>query len=243
MAQAKSIIERIKALLAMGEGQGNEHEAAIAMARAHKLLVMHNLTREDVLGADDKVEDPMLDDAWSTITYGRAWCQKACSAIARLYFCKYYLIRTGGGRTIHHFVGRSVNVAIAKMIAENACQVIKREGLRTRPQDYTWQTSFFAGATYRVAERCAELVKQAEQDGMADDRSKVTAVAIRDAYAVARKDADNFLTTQGVRLGKARGGMKGASDSSGYHAGRACGNSVNLRPEVKGSATRGAIDG
>lgn len=231
MAQSNDIKDRIRKLLAMGRGAANEHEARIAMERAHKLLAMHNLTETDVEGRDK--EDAYENLSWQSSWTG-LWARYCAQAIARLNFCQYYFRPGKAGSFEHHFVGRSVNVAMAQAVAEMVIGSLRTEAHR-RSTDAAFRTSFKNAAGSRVVQRVNELMQQAALVGMTgDDGSKMTAIALRDAYKAEEEGAKAFLAGAVGPLHQSKGRTRSRS-TDGYIAGRAAGDRVSLRPEVGGS--------
>lgn len=155
------VVERIGKLLALAGCNPNEHEAVAAATKAQELLALHNLDVESVTAAgqrDGRREEmavaggfyPFQRDMWR--------------AVAELNFCLYWSIaryvydpkfKRGRYRRYHTLVGRKVNTAATRVLAEYLGGAIERLLMERLGDDNTqrfssWAVGFRRGTTARV---------------------------------------------------------------------------------------------
>ena len=83
----KSIIDRIKKLLALAKGNTNTAEATAAALKAQKLIADHDVSKADLY--EDEPEDIR------SVTKGNPWARRLAHAIADNFRCRWYMDRSG----------------------------------------------------------------------------------------------------------------------------------------------------
>lgn len=228
------IIDRIRKLLALGSNNPNEHEAKIAMERAHRLLAAYNLSLSDITAQEARDADPYSrgDYHWK---HDVPATRKIASAIAKLYFCKMFYSRGYGGAQ-YSFVGRTTNVEIAKMVSQHVIGVINKLALaganlpHNRGTGYC--TNFRNAAAHRIYERCEELIRQSSE-GQLKTEGGTNLPALRNTYLAEQQGALDYLQKQGVKVISVRSGARGSDRGrNGFDEGRQAGDRVSLRPGV-----------
>lgn len=231
-AEQTGIIDKVEKLLRLANKNPNEAEAAAAAAKAQALLVAYNLDVAmigELSAGDVKREQARLKGG--AYTHQR----KLWRSVAELNFCKYWCdqkyihynvkakhfdgtpyMRDWARLQWHHFlVGRVVNTAATRVMAEYLEQAIERM-LRQRLADEItgivphtqlfsrWAVSYRSGATRRVCEKINE-----RRDEMLEEENAKRAAAARDGvstsnaltistYVDAETDANNdFLHGEG----------------------------------------------
>lgn len=114
-----TIISRVEKLMALGTSS-NEHEAALAVAKAHELLAKYDLTMGDVqsLRSDERT-DIREGDSLDVSTHGKPeqWRSNLATAVARYFNCwPIRSVRRGGRRYIvtQRFLGFGHDVEAAE---------------------------------------------------------------------------------------------------------------------------------
>ena len=103
------VMARIRKLFALA-GSPNEHEAALALEKAHALLLRYNLRAETVAsGADAHADD--VTDVWLPGFGGYLWRSALLGVLACHCFCQP--LRT---RDQVVLVGRPTNIAAARAL-------------------------------------------------------------------------------------------------------------------------------
>jgi hypothetical protein len=238
------IIDRIKKLMALGENNPNEHEAKIAMERAHRLLAKYNLSLADL--PQDKLDrdDPYvrMDERYGAMK-GPVAGRVIAAAIAKLYFCKMFYVHLGNKGDLYSFVGRTTNVEIAKTVSRYVISALHGEAMANRHVP-GYATNFMIAASRRVHARCEELIKQAEEGNLKDEGTTTNLPALRATYLAELQRTDDFMK-QALKIKlreKGGAGWRGGNGLSGFAEGRAAGDRVSLRPGVTGGGSgRSAI--
>lgn len=157
------IIEKIQKLLALA-GSANEHEAALAIEKAHDILAAHNLdmaTVESYTPEDPEDETRgMMDTAtnYSEKYYGWIW-----NTVAEAHFCTMFSRRPSMRKrlTIYTLVGRRVNAVVATQLASYLSNTVKRlanEAARDAGRtDHAYKNAFIAGCASRLCVRVREM--------------------------------------------------------------------------------------
>lgn len=122
--QALSVLDKVRKLLALANNNANEHEAAIASAKAMELLAQHNLDMAVV--GESRTASNRQDNKTKGGLY--TWQRQLWNAVAELNFCKYwYIAGTGKGQTyMHRILGRRENVVAAEILAEYLQSAVER---------------------------------------------------------------------------------------------------------------------
>lgn len=230
--EQQQIIDKVEKLLRLANKNQNEAEAAAATAKAQELLAAYNLDMAMVGehgGGDAKREQQRLKGG--AYKYQR-WLWQA---VAELNFCMYWCDQKwihyqkrrrnmdGSMHTVdwprlqwHHFlVGRVVNVASTRVMAEYLEQVVER-ALRERLKDQVsgivphnqlfskWSVSFRTGAMSRIVEKVEErrnevLAEEHRKKAEAARAGTSTANALTiSTYKSAEEDANmDFIYGEG----------------------------------------------
>lgn len=228
----KKIIERIRKLLAMGQGEANENEAAIAMRRALALMAKYNL---DMADFDEEVEP--RGESFFKKQRGGPWARTIAMGIAQLYFCKYYYMNLGKRNDEHHFVGKQSNREIAEMVALFVIDTIDAEAKRNAVSDSMhsktqYLNSFRNAASHRIYKRCQDLIKEAGDGGMVEEYSGTTLPVLASMYDQEMDANEQWIREEaGIKLKKSKSRERSTS-RAGYQAGGEAGKRVSLRPNL-----------
>lgn len=226
--EMQKVMERIQKLLNLAANNPSEAEAASAAARAQELLQQYNLDAaivERSTGKDGKREEfktrggfyEHQRDLWGAVAklnFCLYWTQKYYEKYDKPKFVKRYNgFRDGHMQLRHRIVGRMVNTAASKAMAEYLEQVVERltmERLHARGEDNRqmfsrWAMSYRKGLVYRICEKLAERykLKLDEEAREAAERAKnaphSTATALTlTSYVESEKDANlDFVNGEG----------------------------------------------
>lgn len=88
----KSIIDRIKKLLALAKGNTNAAEATAAALKAQKLIADYDVSKADLY--EDEPEDIRSVTNGNSIK-GNPWARRLAHAIADNFRCRWYMDRSG----------------------------------------------------------------------------------------------------------------------------------------------------
>ena len=227
----KSIVEKIRKLLALADTKKNshEHEREVAMQAAMDLLAKHNLSMTQVENSvlDIRPEEIHLDIKLDP------WIRDILSAACRLYYTDYYMTgsRNWQGRIERHpvFVGTTENVAITIDMATWLINSIRLESNRLYKDPYE-RRSFRVGAADRILRRALEL--------RAVERQNITTttgtdlMVLRNRFEQANQE---FLGTKRFQTFKPRSVYL---DESAFADGKSFGDQVGLSRQVNGGMKR-----
>lgn len=175
-----AVIERVKKLLALAQGNANENEAASASAMAQKLMEDHNIDMA-VLGKSGKgTQGARSDKKEKGGLYG--WQRDLWKACAELNMCVYWSIKglERGSVYEHRVLGSEVNVLATKLMAEYLEQTTnrlaqdkaKRDGYRS--PFVRELIAYREGIASRLVERLRDLRRERIEN---DERKKREAAA------------------------------------------------------------------
>ena len=160
------IVERIRRCLALSESP-NEHEAALAMSFAQKMLDKYNLSMSEI-ATENQVAPELIE---SEVSYDQRWEVRLYSLIARENFCRAVFV--SDVKKVY-ILGRAPNVDATKemvgwLIGQLQRIAANAQGAYT---GYTFDSSgrlvkgtstrqyrinFLLGAAQRIAERLREI--------------------------------------------------------------------------------------
>lgn len=121
-----SVIRKIEKLLALGQNNDNEHQAAMAMAKVQAMLEEYNLDMS-VLGKSGKgTHQARKEQTGKGGLY--SWQRKLWQAVAELNFCHYLSIKglAKGSVYEHRLIGSHVNVISTEVMAKYLQQTVER---------------------------------------------------------------------------------------------------------------------
>ena len=157
-APAKSIVEKIKKLLALADGNQNEHEREVAMQFAMDLLSKHNLTISQVENTTSALGISEVEANFRLEPWMRTVLKAACT----LYYTEIYISEryTTSWRkvSIPVFVGTEENIAVTMEMATWLLNSIRNESNRIYKDSFE-RRSFRVGAADKIFDRAIEIVE------------------------------------------------------------------------------------
>ncbi len=226
----EKIIERIRKLLALASNNSSEHEREAALAKAHAMLLEHNLAMSDVAGQEE-VEEEIAANTVSYKFTAQPWSRWIASAIAELYFCKFYWSKKMPSQTvIITFVGTKADAeiahAVANMVLTSVWQgalLASRQQVATTPAKA--RLDFASAAAKTIYWRCKALRQAAERGETAESDGRALVVA---SIYQKKLDAAQSWMNEHVTLNKPRKTVTVNRYSAAAEAGRAHGEKVQL---------------
>jgi hypothetical protein len=159
----EDIIVKIQKLLALSQSS-NEHEAALALENANKLLMKHNLEMSDVDGirSDDMIKDSFLSG-------GRImnWKKTLLSSIAKLNNCDIVISSTRSrgyacrskSESELIILGKKGNVLVTKEMFKYVEQAMERGIKRNKQLD---KNSYHIGFTDAISKKVIHIMTERE---------------------------------------------------------------------------------
>lgn len=243
MKDRQDVIRKIRKLLALAQSS-NEHEAGLALAKAHELMLAFELSEDDVAGSEDR------GPKWVFVEAFRGPRRGSESAfvgmiVRRFFFCEiiqrrepcdpwsrddgqFVTVLEIFGDERHAIVARYVFVFLTRTFQELWLRRKREKRLTNRSRK-----SYFHGLYTSL---CQKLSKQ--QDLSAAGRSS------QNALVRLRNDVARALSQElpGLRSAASRPDIE--LDPEGYHCGLRDGENINLRTPVGDqSAPKALING
>lgn len=224
------LLERIRALLAMGSDTSSPNEAAIALKRARKLMDEHQIRAFELQG----LEDSVMGEGSVTTNSSRQqrWINNIAVALAELNDCIVTFARAPYG---NHLVYKTQGFKEDAQVCEFMLAYITEQGLRSYEQDKGGlglsglrdKNDYLKGYSNKVCRRIYELIAERKQELDSCDSSQ--ALVLGKASAVAAYYGEQRVNTVNTT------GRSYNDDAFG--AGSKAGNKVHLGTALNTTAT------
>lgn len=227
----KSIIEKIRKLLALADSNKNshEHERNVAMQAAMDLLAKHNLSMAQVNNTTLHIQPEEVTANFKL----EPWIRAVLTAACRLYYTDYYMqtSRNWNGRMdrVPVFVGTADNITVTIDMATWLIESIRRESNRVYLDPYE-RRSFRLGAAHRILDR-AIAIMAAEQRNDATTTG-TSLMVIRNQFEQANQE---HLSTKNLQPFKSRPVYL---DLDAFADGQAFGDQVGLNRQMSDGIKR-----
>lgn len=234
MTQQEKILDRIKKLLSLANSS-NEHEAALAAARATKLMLEHGIAEAQLEETDERENVGKIELEEGTKL--PKWKSVVLNGLSIAFDCIHYYSRRRGAygkrSTVFIVVGQPSKTATITYMYTYLVKEIERladaaygeearecqaSGIE-RPGARAWKNAFRVGAAQTIASRVIKENKKVRAQAKAAGQSLVRIDQDKTAVEV-------FVKNTVGPLG-AGSGIK-VSSRSGYAAGAAAGKNVGL---------------
>ena len=239
-------LDRVKKMLALAnDAAASEGERDNALRMAHATLAKYNLSLVDAQGAPQGANEKRVDLALETLCW--PWMRTTAHAVAELFFCKYFFVRSKKNYVKHYFVGRMSNATTASGLTKYVIDSIEAEARRAKRRaafagpDFV--VSFCKGAAHKVYHRCQALREEAEQASQAAPTAQATGTALVLASVYRNElEANSAYLDDVLKLKlKTSASRERRADSGAYHAGAAFGAKVQLNRQLGGTPARVAL--
>lgn len=235
MNPIEDVISKVRKLYALAEANTSEHEAAVAVAAAEKLLQQYRLSRAEVDAHSDTDMESPIEDGEPVETYASrvpVWQQMLIGTLASQYGCVVYQARSLK-ETAVRVVGCPSDVRLFRLQYSRVKTQIDRLTLRNGlGKGRSYCDSYRKGLVVVVHERLVAMRTEVRTAATStalvklDERENLAAQVLRDAHS-------NLRTSRPAP-------MRVYDD--GYQAGRADGQQIGLAEEL-GSPVRGLSAG
>lgn len=199
-AKTLAIIEKVRKLLAMANGNANENEAAVAASKAQELLEAYNL---DMLTVNRRANTHTARTRENKAGGLYKWQRDLWNAVSRLNFCMYWYRRglTAGSQYEHEVVGSPANVISTEVMARYLEQAIERLARTWVAKDHPGRSIFIKpaiayreGAAQRIVEKLWQLRWEHEREqekARKEERARNAAMGINTENALVLQDVAN----------------------------------------------------
>lgn len=236
---SEKIYDTITKLLAKAESTNSQQEAEALIAKAHELLVKHNLDPEALKKSGEADEKIVVDI--SGFRYPTPVWRALAFNLSRLYFCQAIINKTwddnvgrgGGIRAEFHFIGREHNAAIARSMFDYLTKTIIRMAqnhTKVRPDQLQFERGCLDGINMRLRDLYLASSNVTADTG---DTSGLPALYQNEHVLIEEWIKENMS----VKEGKARAAKRLIDES--YKNGLKAAKDINLSPQIP-SGTKGA---
>lgn len=247
MTDISKIISRVQKLLAATKSD-NEHEAALAGARAAAMIEEFQLTEAQLRVDDDTLPPEPIKEGVRLDEYAEwrekrvAWIETIHNAVALSLGCKTWIQRGEimcFGRESATQAWRYTSMYLQREVARLCEEAWEREGDAAEAAGQStrrWKNAFRVGAAQAIAIRLRTEHRKTREasrvtTAAADDVIRRTAdEPTSQALAIVEKD-EAEVEVEYKRMTKGwrnMGGIGGTSSRSGYSAGREAGEQVQI---------------
>lgn len=212
------VIEKIRKLFALADGNSNINEASAAAAMAQELMFKHKLAMADI-DAPDEPEDVLGSTDFDAP--GHLWKKSLVHGVARAFYCRSCTLGSSGKNKTVRIVGKLSDTQSATYMARYLINEIERLAKQECPgQGRRFANSFKVGAVVSILDRLQTQRK--EQDKVVEKYNESAALVLKnDAMAVNKYYKELFPKT-------VKGNAPRATDGGAFEAGQEAGNSVSL---------------
>jgi hypothetical protein len=228
----ESIVEKVKKLLALANGNQNEHEREVAMQFAMDLLSKHNLTMTEVECDISKLSTIEVDGDFRLEPWVRLVLRAACTLYyteiyisERIDYFRYRMVK------VPVFIGTAENIAVTMDVATWLINSIRKES-NSAYKDASDRRSFRLGAADRILERAFEIVEAERQKASKGNGSSL--MIVRNQLEKANQA---HLAKLNLRQSKPRSSYV----TDAYADGEAYGDQVGLKGHKDTSKVHGLL--
>ena len=217
----KEIIEKVQHLLALSKSS-NEHEAALALARAEALLEKYRLDMAEVEmmgGGKEGIiedEDPLFDSE-----HLEPWESQLAHGVAWIYGCT--TIRLSG--KIIRIIGRPSDIMFVRYLVSYITLELFRFSAALYKKRKDYKNAYFLGAVAIIIQR----LKQAQKETQATYANPFAVVTVNNRYEESSKKLDE-LYPQAVH---AKHESRKPINQEAYYLGQEAGRKIKLSQEKK----------
>lgn len=225
------VVDKIKKLLKLSTSN-NQHEAALAAARATELMLKYQIDAAEVSAEeepqpDEPVKSMIFDEAKPGTQRRALWKGTLASGLCKAFGCKIWW----SSRNHIMFVGRPSDLTAVQYLYQYLVSEINRltekgwaeEGEFSGIQGKTWKNSFRVGAAHEITNRVQEQRKVTFKAAEVENKSTALMVIQTREQAVVK-----FYDKLSSDMHFVSGGGPTVNSRDGYAAGQAAGRKVDI---------------
>lgn len=229
------ILARVKKMMMLAnDAAATEGERDNALRMAHATLAKYNLNMAQAEATGLTPEEQRTDSSIRLREY--AWMRGVAGMVGRLFFCDYFIVPQPAKHAYYVFVGKESNVYTVCQMVPYILRSINKEATAQavacgETARGTYWRSFCKGAAQRVMERCAILIREAQQ--VSQQQSTGTSLVLASVYASERQANSRYMTEQmQIKNLKQRTDRQQMPQREGYMAGRTYGEKIGLNTQL-----------
>lgn len=208
------VLDRIRKLLALADGQANEHESKVALDAASRLMMQHGIDRDDLT---QKQKAQLINFVVGEFTH--AYIVLLAAASAKLMGTELITRSKGRNRTELSFFGRPENTAMSADLfhsLHHQCEVRYKQQLpkgMTQAERGRWRKQYKVAFASGVSNTVADILRN-QSSPVGESRALVVH---RDQL---RGEIEEALNGMGMRMKKLKSTVKAtAAGLAGYRSG------------------------
>lgn len=214
----EKIVDKIRKLLALSTSS-NEHEAALALENANKLLLKYNLEMSDI---DEQVNlNNVIEDTVAESGRIMSWKINLMTSLMDLNNCRIIIHSVVRGEKKIKAIGRKCNIEVSMAMYDYVLQTMERKLRSERAID---KFSFRLGFSRAIQRKVAEIL---ENRNKVDIDPRCTALVVQEKALVRSFMRDNYKNLR-TSVTKTSFG-----DAGSYYSGLNAGNSVSLNSQIR----------
>lgn len=221
------IIERVRALLAMGSDTSSPNEAAIALGRARKLMDKHQISAIDIENAaeDDFGENGFTSDS----NQNKTWLGILVVSVSKLNSCVVSIAprRSRKERIEYIFKGFEEDSQLCNFMIAYLSDAVKtfykEDQVKYGLKGTSDKNSYFVGFASGISARIKAIIE--EREASSQKASTSTALTIA-KQAIVQERFGETPTSRARGSKKGRGSFLGKAASDKAHLGAFMGNDV-----------------
>jgi len=232
--EKEKLIDKIKKLMALSHSP-NEHEAALAAARAREMLDKYDLSLTEVERNDEEIIEHKVDTGTRE---PRLWMGRLAVSVSKAFNCRVF--RMYG---IMVFCGTRADTQVAdytymflfrtvKRLSKEHRASLARSGIWDR--DYkgygsrAYMQSYALGVVNAIDQRLKEFVQSKDRMQKYEDYKKATG---KDLMVIKNQAVDRYCSKLHLRRTRSHARV----DDSGFNAGQRDGQNVQIHHGINGA--------
>lgn len=232
--EKEKLIDKIRKLMALSHSP-NEHEAALAAARAREILDKYDLSLTEVEMNDEEIIEHRVDTGTRKAPL---WMGRLAVSVSRAFNCRVF--RVYG---IMVFCGTKADTQVAEytyMFLFRAVKRLSKEHKASLEKSGIWDThykgrhgsraymqSYALGVVNAIDQKLREFVQSKERMQKYEDYNKATG---KDLIVIKNNAVDRYVSKLRLRHTRSHANL----DYSGFSAGQKDGRSVQIHQGING---------
>ena len=235
LTREEKLIDKIRKLMALSHSP-NEHEAALAAARAREILDKYDLSLTEVEMSGEEIIEHRVD----TGTRGpRLWMGRLAVSVSKAFSCRVFRIYG-----IMVFCGTKADTQVAeytylflfrtvKLLSKQHKASLEKSGVwethyRGRHGNRAYMQSYALGVVNTIDQKLREFVQSKERIQKYEDYKKATG---KDLMVIKNNAVERYVSKFHLRRTQSHANL----DYSGFSAGQKDGRNVQIHQGINGA--------